>query len=208
MSPDEQVELEWRGRTALVARVRSYLRLLPPPLIERLKWSAGTRPRRSRHRERDDVERFLAAEADAIRGRVLVTQGAVPALRYGRGITSVEVLDYDPLNPEATLLADITEVGSLFREAFDCVVVVDVPPDSSPVGLTLDSAWRSVAPGGALLLVLASVGVSDVSGHAADASQVADRLRHLVTRHCADGEPQCREVGQAAVARVTKVSSL
>ena len=41
----------------------------------------------------------------------------------GTRVTAFDVLDIDPANERATVVADLSEAGSLPRERFDCAIV-------------------------------------------------------------------------------------
>jgi hypothetical protein len=74
--------------------------------------------------DRRYIEAFLRVRRDAIQGRVLEVQDNTYTTRFGsdRVFESV-VVDIDSRNPRATLIADLQQVGSLRREAYDCIVL-------------------------------------------------------------------------------------
>lgn len=74
--------------------------------------------------DRRCIERFLAANAGAIRGRCLEVESD-EYVRHFRGdrVSSVEVLDIDPRNADATIVGDLQELEAIPSGTFDCVVV-------------------------------------------------------------------------------------
>ena len=69
------------------------------------------------------VERFVGAHADDIHGRVLEIAAPDYTTRFGRDVTSVDVLMAEEGNPEATIVADLTDAPQIPDDAFDCAIV-------------------------------------------------------------------------------------
>ncbi len=69
------------------------------------------------------IEQFLAAERQAIRGRVLEVLNAEYTERFGVGVERSDVLDIDPSNTSATIVADLATADDVPSEAFDCIVL-------------------------------------------------------------------------------------
>ena len=70
------------------------------------------------------IERFLERHAADIRGRVLEVEDAEYTRTCGgTRVTTSDVLDVDPANERATVVADLGEAGSLPPERFDCAIV-------------------------------------------------------------------------------------
>jgi SAM-dependent methyltransferase len=98
------------------------------------------------------IEAFLAREAASIRGEVLEVQNSKYSLRFGGAdVTHFHVIDIDPTNPEATVIADLTIEGSLPNQAYDSIIMTQT------LHVTVDDAagfrtlWRALRPGGTLL---------------------------------------------------------
>ncbi len=112
------------------------------------------------------IERFLSEHAGRIRGDVLEVKDAHYTRRFGDGARP-HVVDLDSGNPAADLHADLNVPGSLPAERFDCVILTQVLQFLSPE-TALANLWASIAPGGALLLTVPSLGRLDPHGHATD----------------------------------------
>jgi SAM-dependent methyltransferase len=70
------------------------------------------------------IERFLAEHADDIRGRCLEVESDEYVRHFGGGRpSSVEVLDIDPHNEDATIVGDLQNLESIPSGTFDCAVV-------------------------------------------------------------------------------------
>jgi len=103
------------------------------------------------------IERFLASHAADIRGRALEVKNADYARRFGRGVTSFEVLDISRDNPLATLVADLSRPDQLPEGTFDCFVLTQTMQFIYEVQAVVQSAHRLLAPGGVLLATVPSV---------------------------------------------------
>lgn len=107
--------------------------------------------------DRAYIEGFIESRAHLIRGAVLEVRDPELVSRFGRELTRIEVLDIDADNPEATIVADLAEVGSLPAATFDCAVITQVLQYvSSPVD-AVSNALQSLRPGGSLLLSVPGV---------------------------------------------------
>jgi SAM-dependent methyltransferase len=112
--------------------------------------------------DRYHLHEFLRAEAEAIRGVV----GEISETRYadafgGDRVQRVEVIDVDASNPRATIVADLTELGSLPTAAFDCLLVVQTLQYTHPLADALRTCLASLAPRGTLLLALPGLAPHD-----------------------------------------------
>jgi len=103
------------------------------------------------------AHRFLRAHRDDLRGRILVFRSERWVADLTDDSATIGVLDLDPANAAATLIADLAEAGSLGQAAFDCLVLVDALRDVPDVGTAVSNAWASLAPGGVLLLTIPAV---------------------------------------------------
>ena len=98
------------------------------------------------------LERWLEQHRHLVRGTVLEVKEDEYATALGA--QRVEVVDIDPANPRATVIADLCVPGSLPQRAYDAAVVTQtlhLVPDPVAALHTLMDALR---PGGALLLTV------------------------------------------------------
>jgi SAM-dependent methyltransferase len=101
------------------------------------------------------IERFLAERAVDIRGRVLEVGHA----RYARAFSSpreVDIVDIDPTNTDATIVADLSERDSLPEERFDCFILTQTLQYIYDVQAAIEHVHRVLAPGGTVLCTLPS----------------------------------------------------
>jgi SAM-dependent methyltransferase len=117
---------------------------------------------RGRPIDRWYIERFLAAHASDVRGRVLEVAESTYSQRYGGDdVERADVLHAAPGNPQATIVGDLTTGEGIPEAAFDCFVMTQTLPFIYEVADAVRGVHRLLKPGG---IVLASVpGMSQVS---------------------------------------------
>jgi SAM-dependent methyltransferase len=98
------------------------------------------------------IERFIAQHEQDVRGRVLEVARPLYSKEHTDGITRIDILDVDPANTEATILADLGDADSLPRAAFDCVILTQTLQYLRDIDTALGNVWQSLVPGGVLLL--------------------------------------------------------
>lgn len=108
------------------------------------------------------IEKFLAARACDIRGRVLEIGDSGYTRRFGgERVTRSDVLHAAPGNRHATLVGDLATGEGIPHEAFDCIILTQTLLCIEDVRSAIANCARSLAPGG---VVLATVpGISQVS---------------------------------------------
>lgn len=107
--------------------------------------------------DRRMIADFLHSRADDIKGHVLEVREDFYARWYGRGVIETSVLDVDPLNGKATVLADLGEPGSLPTERYDCVIVTQTLQYVGDPKVALQNLHDSLVPGGTLLVTVPCV---------------------------------------------------
>jgi SAM-dependent methyltransferase len=108
------------------------------------------------------IERFLAAHAPDVRGRVLeVAEPTYTQWYGGADIERADVLHAAPGNPAATIVGDLTTGEGIPAATFDCFLMTQTLPFIYDVAAAVRGAHRLLKPGG---VVLATVpGMSQVS---------------------------------------------
>jgi SAM-dependent methyltransferase len=107
--------------------------------------------------DRHYIESFLAGHRGDVRGRVLEVQDSGYTDRFGSGVERRDVLDVDPKNPKATLVADLAAADALPSEAFDCFILTQTLHLIYDARSALRHACRVLRPGGVLLATLPAV---------------------------------------------------
>ncbi len=101
------------------------------------------------------IERYLAAHADVVHGRVLEVKQDTYASRFGA--SEVEVVDIDPRNPHADLVGDLCDPGTLAPGRYDAAIVTQTLQLVADPPAALRNVLRSLRPGGALLVTVPCV---------------------------------------------------
>ncbi|HXT20417.1 MAG TPA: glycosyltransferase, partial [Thermoanaerobaculia bacterium] len=107
---------------------------------------------RGRPVDRAVIEAFLDRHRADVRGRVLeVKDPGYSRFFGGDRVTHQDVLDVDPGNPQATIVADLGEADSLPPAAYDCIVLTQTLGYVLDPRRALANLHRALAPGGVLL---------------------------------------------------------
>ncbi|OKO68122.1 hypothetical protein AC630_39300 [Bradyrhizobium sp. AS23.2] len=104
------------------------------------------------------IESFLAANAGDVAGRVLEVKDNTYTRRFGgTRVTNSDVLDVNPANPHATIVADLNAAGNLPGNAFDCIIITQTLQYVFDVASAIEELHRSLKPGGALLATVPGI---------------------------------------------------
>jgi hypothetical protein len=104
------------------------------------------------------IERFLGEHRTDIRGRVLEVKDGDYTRRFGSGVEDCEVLDLDPKNPQATIVADLTALDSTITAgSFDCFILTQTLQFIYDVHAAVAGSHRLLGPGGVLLATVPAV---------------------------------------------------
>lgn len=110
------------------------------------------------------IERFIAEHSSDIRGRVLEVKDRLYTTRFGTEVSQSDVLDLDRSNPDATVIADLTDARDVPSDRFDCFVLTQTLQFIFPVDAAIREAHRLLRPGGVLLATVPAV--SRIDRHA------------------------------------------
>lgn len=114
---------------------------------------------RGRPVDRYYIEAFLARHAGDIRGRVLEVGDDAYTRRFGNGrVTASDVLHAVAGNPQATLVADLSQAGHLPEGQFDCIICTQTLQYIYDVRAAVRTLHRILKPGGVLLASLPGIG--------------------------------------------------
>lgn len=137
--------------------------------LRRPRWGNLRRDRPFSRREGDRgtaIERyysdcFVEQHRAWIHGDVLEVGDDRCAIAFGHDVASVEIVDLATNNPRVTLLADVGEDGSLPASTYDCAVIVHTLQFAPDVDAALANLWRSIRPGGHLIVTVPCLGRCD-----------------------------------------------
>jgi SAM-dependent methyltransferase len=141
------------------------------------------------------IEAFLAEHRQRIHGDVLEVHDSVYTEMFGTGVRK-HVVDIDPANPRATIIADLSEPGSLPAEHFDCFILTQTLQYVSDVGLALRNARRALRPGGTLLCSVPTTSRVDSRASKTDRWRFTPAgLACLIVESCRDAEIEVQGFG-------------
>jgi SAM-dependent methyltransferase len=100
------------------------------------------------------IERFLTKRAGDIRGDVLEVRDDRYTRQFGTAVRSSTILDIDPANRRATLVADLEQPSSLPPNAYDCVVLTQTLQYVFDLSSTVENIHRALKPGGVCLATI------------------------------------------------------
>jgi SAM-dependent methyltransferase len=120
------------------------------------------------------IERFLAAHARDMRGRVLEVSNNDYTLRFGGGrVTRSDVLHPAEGNPRATIIADLARPEARLEGQFDCIICTQTLQLIYEVRSAVSQLHRWLKPGGTVLATVP--GISQISRE--DMQQTGDYWR-------------------------------
>ena len=103
------------------------------------------------------VERFVGSHAKDIRGHVLEIAAPDYTRRYGTDVQHVDILMAKEGNPDATIVADLTDAPQIPNESFDCAIVTQTLQFVYDVRAAFATLHRILAPDGVLLVTVPGI---------------------------------------------------
>ncbi|MCC5632352.1 hypothetical protein LC613_32470 [Nostoc sphaeroides CHAB 2801] len=97
------------------------------------------------------IENFLARQSHDIHGRVLAIGDDFYTQQFGGDrVTKSDVLHIED-NPNATIIADLTDAEHILSDIFDCFLLVQTLQLIYEVRLAIKTSYRIMKPGGVIL---------------------------------------------------------
>jgi SAM-dependent methyltransferase len=108
------------------------------------------------------IEKFLARHATDIQGHVLEIKEPLYTYRFGGDrVTQSDILHVEAGNPQATLVADLTQADHLPSDTFNCIILTQTLQFIFDVPAAIQTLHRILKPGGVLLVTVS--GISQIS---------------------------------------------
>lgn len=102
--------------------------------------------------ERYYIEEFLEKNSADIRGRVLEMGDPNYIRKFGGDkVTQEDVLNYVEGNPNATIVADLTDAPHIPDDTFDCIIITQTLQMIFEVDKAIATLFRILKPGGVVL---------------------------------------------------------
>jgi SAM-dependent methyltransferase len=112
------------------------------------------------------IESFLQASKAHINGKVLEIAASTYSRRFGNGVTSYEVMHFTQGNPEATMIGDLTDLGTLPDGTINCFICTQTIHMIYDFKAAISGTYKVLKPGGVLLATLP--GITQVSRYDMD----------------------------------------
>ncbi|MDX2099461.1 MAG: glycosyltransferase [Leptolyngbyaceae cyanobacterium bins.59] len=143
---------------------------------------------------------FLPEFAADIRGHCLEFQENSYTSRFGSDrVSKLDILHREPGNPQATLIADLTQPNNLQENTFDCIICTYVLHVIPQVERALTEIYRILKPGGSLLLAVPHISMCDpASGELWRFTP--DGIRQLVANSFGEDAITIRAYGNSLIA--------
>ncbi len=98
------------------------------------------------------IEQFLESHASDIQGVVLEVHDSIYTWRYGGSrVRRADVIDINPLNPAATIVADLSHAPGIPSQTYDCIILTQTLCLIYDFQRALSECRRILKPGGVLL---------------------------------------------------------
>lgn len=112
---------------------------------------------RGRPVDRYYIDLFIESHRRDIRGRVLEILNTEYTDLYGSEVERKDILDVDPANKEATIIADLAAAHSIPSDSFDCFILTQTLQLIYDIKSAIEHAHRILRPGGVLLVTVPCV---------------------------------------------------
>jgi SAM-dependent methyltransferase len=112
---------------------------------------------RGRPVDRYYIDSFLEGHSKDIHGRVVEILNSNYTRRFGSGIEQADILDIDPANRKATIIADLAVADSIDNNSFDCFILTQTLQLIYDVKSAIAHSHRILRPGGVLLVTIPAV---------------------------------------------------
>lgn len=108
--------------------------------------------------DRHYIEEMLSRWSADIKGRVLEIKDPGYTRTFGGGRVEIsDVLDINPDNPQATIVADLNDQTPLSSDIYDCIIFTQTLQYIYRLDNALSELHRSLKPGGVLLITVPAV---------------------------------------------------
>lgn len=148
-------------------RIRSIQRMFASPPVGRVNMGELNRITPISHEfgydrgipvDRYYIEQFLQGQSSHIQGTVLEIGERTYTQRYGGDrVTASHILFPDDSQPEATVIADLTQTDHLPPEQYDCIICTQTLHVIYDFRAAIASLYRLLKPGGMLLTTVPGI---------------------------------------------------
>lgn len=104
------------------------------------------------------IENFLSSFQNDVKGRVLEIKNNEYTQKYGKTkVAQSDILDIDPQNERATIIADLAKADQIPSNTYDCVILTQVLQLIYDSKAAIETIHRILKPGGVLLITVPGI---------------------------------------------------
>lgn len=108
------------------------------------------------------IENFIAGHAEDIHGRVLEVADNTYTKKFGGDrVSQSHILQEIKGNPQATVIADLTNAPQLANDSFDCIILTQTLHYIYDIHAAVQTLYRILRPGGILLATFPGISQVD-----------------------------------------------
>ena len=112
------------------------------------------------------IEKYLQKNSESIQGKILEISESTYSRKFGKNITSFEILHYDSSNKRATIIGDLTDSSTLPENIIDCFICTQTFNFIYEVRKAITGSRYLLKPNGILLATVS--GISQISRYDMD----------------------------------------
>ncbi len=104
------------------------------------------------------IDGFIVRNSHDIKGNVLEIEDGYYGKKLGSDkMTQLDILDIDPNNPMATIIADLTQADDIPSNTYDCIILTQVLQLIYDLKSVVKHVHRILKPGGVLLVTVPGI---------------------------------------------------
>ena len=107
------------------------------------------------------INRFVEGNSHLVTGKVLEIKNRKFTNEYGQNVTTSDVLDIDPENPDANVIADLAAADNVPDNSYDCFILTETLHLIYDFQSAIKHSHRFLKPGGTLLLTVPTLSPMD-----------------------------------------------
>lgn len=126
-------------------------------------WSDSYGKDRGKPLDRYYIKKFLSENQDSITGKCLEVRDDRYTKKFGRRVSSSDIVDIDRKNKKATIFSDLRNMKEIQDNTYDCILLTQVLQFIDEFEKALRECRRILKPGGVILATVPAISRIDVA---------------------------------------------